>query len=148
MPYSVLNAPDPACRICMKEVLPVRIAIPLEGESIFQHFGEADTFKLYDVENNTVLRSQTIGTGGMKGDEAIVGFLHLAKVGVVICGGISGNARAALLTSGIVCYPAVIGAADDAVRSFTAGRLSMNPQGCRSHVEGGGCAGCKGCGSK
>ena len=124
----------------------MRIAIPFDkdGVSIFQHFGDADTFKLYDVENNAVLRSQTIGTGGMGGDEAIVGFLRLAKVGVVICGGISGNARAALLTSGIVCYPAVIGRADDAVRSFTEGRLSMNPQGCRSHLEGG-CSGCKGC---
>ena len=117
----------------------MRVAIPCEGENIFQHFGKATQFKLYEVENGVVLSNQTINTGGLTGHEAIVHFLSLCKASVVVCGGIGGEARAALLSAGMVCYPGVIGRTEDAARSFAEGRLSMNPAGCAHHLDGGGC---------
>ena len=117
----------------------MRVAIPCENENIFQHFGKVAQFMLYEVEDGIVLRSQLISTGGLQGDEAIVQFLSLCKASVVVCGGIGGNARAALLSAGMVCYPGVIGRCEDAARSFAKGRLSMNPEGCAHHLGGGGC---------
>ena len=107
----------------------MRVAIPFENENIFQHFGETKQFKLYEVENGTVLSNQMISCGGFEGHEALVQFLQLCKASVVVCGGIGGEARAALLSAGMVCYPGVIGRADDAARPFAEGRLSMNPAG-------------------
>jgi len=140
----------------------MRVAIPVENENIFQHFGKTTQFRLYEVENGVVLSSQMISTGGLAGHEAIVQFLSLCKASVVVCGGIGGEARAALLAAGMVCYPGVIGRADDAARSFAEERLSMNPEGCAHHLGGGcphhahggadcgtddaACAGCSGCG--
>ncbi len=141
----------------------MRAAIPCENENIFQHFGKTTRFMLYEIENGKVLDSRLISTGGLTGHEAVVQFLSLCKASVVVCGGIGGDARAALLAAGIACYPGVIGRCDDAARSFAEGRLSMNPAGCAHHLGAGcphhmhdgtacdpddeACAGCSGCSS-
>ena len=42
----------------------MRIAVTYANGEIFQHFGRTEQFKVYDVENGQVVRSQVMGTGG------------------------------------------------------------------------------------
>ena len=127
----------------------MRIAVTYENGQVFQHFGHTEQFKLYQVEDGKVASSQVIGTGG-SGHEALAEFLRAAKVDVLICGGIGGGARAALMEAGIATYPGVIGGADQAVEAFLTGRLNYDPNTVcahHSHGEGHSC-GSHGCGEQ
>ena len=79
----------------------MRIAVTYANGEIFQHFGRTEQFKVYDVENGQVLRSQVVGTGG-QGHGALAGVLQQLGADVLICGGIGGGAQAALASAGLV----------------------------------------------
>ncbi len=70
----------------------MRIAVTYENGEIFQHFGHTEQFKLYDIENSQVVRSQIVDTNG-QGHGALAGFLTEAGADVLICGGIGGGAQ-------------------------------------------------------
>ena len=65
----------PPEHLMMKGSQNMRIAIPYEQGEIFQHFGHTEQFKLYDVENGTVVREQIVNTNG-SGHGALAGFLQ------------------------------------------------------------------------
>ena len=132
----------------------MRIAVTYANGEIFQHFGRTEQFKVYDVENGQVLRSQVVDTGG-QGHGALAGVLQQLGADVLICGGIGGGAQAALASAGIRLYGGASGPADAAVDALLAGRLDYQPDvHCDHHGEhhdGGhhcgshGCAGNGGC---
>ena len=132
----------------------MRIAVTYANGEIFQHFGRTEQFKVYDVENGQVVRSQVMGTGG-QGHGALAGVLQQLGADVLICGGIGGGAQAALAAAGIRLYGGASGPADAAVDALLAGRLDYQPDvHCDHHGEhhdGGhhcgshGCAGSGGC---
>lgn len=68
----------------------MRIAVPYENGSIFQHFGRTAAFKLYDAEDGEVRRVCRAVTDG-SGHGALVGFLRDKGVDALICGGIGGR---------------------------------------------------------
>ena len=133
---------------------PRRIAVAYANGEICQHFGRTEQFKVYDVENGQVVRSQVVGTGG-QGHGALAGVLQQLGADVLICGGIGGGAQAALASAGIRLYGGASGPADAAVDALLAGRLAYQPDvPCDHHGEhhdGGhhcgshGCAGNGGC---
>lgn len=115
----------------------MKIAVTYENGEIFQHFGHCEQFKIYEVEDNKVVSSQVIGTGG-SGHEALAVFLARQGVGTLICGGIGGGARIALAEAGIELYPGANGNADEAVEALLRGSLVYNPDTmCSHHHEGG-----------
>lgn len=128
----------------------MRIAVTYANGEIFQHFGRTEQFKVYDVENGQVLRSQVVGTGG-QGHGALAGVLQQLGADVLICGGIGGGAQAALAQAGIQLFGGVTGPADEAVADYLAGTLHYVPgircdhhdhghdHDCGSHGCGGGC---------
>ncbi len=122
--------------ICVerKEVNQMRIAVTYENGEIFQHFGHTEQFKLYDVENNVVEKTQVVDTNG-QGHGALAGFLTGAGVDVIICGGIGGGAQSALAQAGIQLYGGVSGEADEAVAAYLSGKLDYNPDVKCSHHE-------------
>ena len=73
----------------------MRIAITFENENVFQHFGHTKQFKIYDVENNSIVKSEIIDTNG-SGHGALATFLKERDVQVLICGGIGGGAGVGL----------------------------------------------------
>lgn len=117
-----------------KETDQMRIAVTYENGEIFQHFGHTEQFKLYDIENSQVVRSQIVDTNG-QGHGALAGFLTEAGADVLICGGIGGGAQSALATAGIKLYGGVSGAVDEAVEAYLAGKLDYNPDVRCSHHE-------------
>lgn len=113
----------------------MRIAVTYENGTIFQHFGHTEFFKVYDVQNGTVISAEVIGTNG-SGHGALAEILAALKAEVLICGGIGGGAQAALAAAGIKLYGGVSGEADKAVEAFLAGELAFNPDvQCTHHGE-------------
>ena len=128
----------------------MNIAVTYENGQIFQHFGHTEQFKVYEIENNTVVKSFVVDTNG-QGHGALAGFLSLNNIEILICGGIGGGAQMALAEAGIKLYGGVSGDADAAVEAYLAGNLDFNPNvQCNhhghDHGEGHNC-GNHGCGS-
>ena len=128
----------------------MNIAVTYENGQIFQHFGHTEQFKVYEIENNTVINSYVVDTNG-QGHGALAGFLSLNNIEVLICGGIGGGAQMALAQAGIKLYGGVSGDADAAVEALLSGNLDFNPNvQCNhhdhDHGEGHNC-GSHGCGS-
>ena len=104
----------------------MRIAVTYENGTIFQHFGHTEQFKVYDVENGKIVKTEVVDTNG-SGHGALAGVLVALKADVLICGGIGGGAQMALAENGIKLYGGVSGNADEAVNAFIAGSLAFNP---------------------
>lgn len=112
------------------------IAVTYENGQVFQHFGRSEYFKIYEVEDGKIVKSEVYDTNG-QGHGALAGFLKNYSVNVLICGGIGGGARTALTQQGIELYPGVSGSADEAVKALIEGSLSYDPDTvCNHHGEG------------
>ena len=129
----------------------MKIAVPYSNGEVFQHFGHTETFKLYEVDGNQVISSETIDTNG-SGHEALAGFLAELSVSVLVCGGIGGGAQAALSEAGIEICSGAEGDADAAVKAYLSGELKSAGVNCDHHHEhgeeegcGGSCGSCGGC---
>ena len=94
----------------------MRIAIPVKNENIYQHFGMASTFKVYDVEEKRVVNTFLIESAGTC-HGAKVGPLVDNQVDCVICGGIGEGAVGQLSGAGIFLIAGVSGDADEAVEA-------------------------------
>ena len=112
----------------------MRIAVTYENGQIFQHFGHTETFKIYDVEEGKVVRSEVVDTNG-SGHGALAGVLNALNADVLICGGIGGGAQTALAAAGIKLFGGVSGDADEAVEAFINETLEYNPDVKCSHHE-------------
>jgi len=114
----------------------MRIAVTYENGQIFQHFGHTAQFKVYEVEDGEVVRSEVVDTNG-QGHGALAGVLSALGAEVLLCGGIGGGAQAALAAAGIRLFGGVQGEADAAVEQFLSGKLAYNPNVmCSHHGEG------------
>ena len=131
----------------------MKIAVTYENGEVFQHFGHTEAFKVYEVDNGTVVSAEVIGTEG-SGHEALADFLAEQSVNVLICGGIGNGAQAALASAGIEICSGAEGDTDAAVKAYLNGELESAGVNCdhhHDHVEehecghcGGGCGGCGG----
>ncbi len=113
----------------------MKIAVTYANGLIFQHFGHTQQFKMYEVQNDSVISTQIIDTNGT-GHGALAGLLASLGVDVLICGGIGGGAQMALANANIRLFGGVAGDADEAVAAFLAGSLDYNPSvKCNHHGE-------------
>lgn len=113
----------------------MRIAVTLENDQVFQHFGHTEKFKIYDVADGEIKLKTTVNTSG-SGHGALADILKKLQVNVLLCGGIGGGAKLALSEAGIALYGGVSGNADEAVEAFLADRLDYNPEiTCDHHGE-------------
>ncbi|MBE6623550.1 MAG: dinitrogenase iron-molybdenum cofactor biosynthesis protein [Ruminococcaceae bacterium] len=115
----------------------MKIAVTYENGNVFGHFGHAEQFKIYEIENGAVVASEVVDTNG-SGHGALAQFLCDMGVNALICGGVGMGARIALDEAGIKLMPGVSGSADDAVQSYISGTLNFNPDAqCNHHHESG-----------
>ena len=125
----------------------MRIAVPYYQGLIFQHFGHAPQFKVYEIEAHQVLMEMVVESQG-SGHQAVADFLRAMDVRVVLCGSIGDGAMRALNEAGIVFYGGVSGLADDAISALVEGKLAYDPSiKCDHHdcCDDGDCAGCARC---
>jgi predicted Fe-Mo cluster-binding NifX family protein len=113
----------------------MKIAVTYENGQVFQHFGKASQFKVYDIADGKIVRSEIVDTNG-SGHGALAGFLTGKGVDTLICGGIGGGAQSALSEAGIKLYGGASGDTDKAVEALLNGSLSYNPDvKCDHHGE-------------
>ena len=78
----------------------MKIAVTYENGNIFQHFGHTAQFKVYKVSEGKIVSEEILDTNG-SGHGALAGLLGQQGINVLICGGIGGGARYALMEAGI-----------------------------------------------
>ena len=100
----------------------MKIATPYENEQVFQHFGRTLKFKIYEIENQEIIKSYLVDSYG-QGHGALNQFLVKNKVDVVICGGIGSGAIHALNEFEIKVYGGVIGNCDEGIQNYLSGNL-------------------------
>ena len=98
----------------------MKIAVTYDNGNVFQHFGKTESFKVYEVENNQVVKSEVIGSNGT-GHGALAGLLAAQGIDVLICGGIGGGAQAALAEAGVELCSGAEGDTDAAVEAYLKG---------------------------
>lgn len=112
----------------------MKIATTYEKETgnIFQHFGKTQNFKIYEIEDNKIVKSEIIDNGGF-GHHDLVGYLKNLGVELLILGNRGQGAIDALQAGGLKEFPGVIGNADIAVQCYLNGTLVGNPNAKCTH---------------
>ena len=132
----------------------MRIAVTYENGEVFQHFGHAEAFKVYEVEDGEIRSSEIIPSNG-SGHGALASMLGDRKIDVLICGGIGAGAQTALTEQGIELCAGASGNADEAVAAYLRGELINTGANCDHHDHEDGhsceehdCSSCGGCHSQ
>ena len=68
----------------------MKVAVTYDNGQVFQYFGHTECFKLYEVENGTVVSEMFLEPNG-SGHGALAGFLQVYGVEVLICVTIYGD---------------------------------------------------------
>ena len=110
----------------------MRIAVTYENGQIFQHFGHTEEFKVYEVEDGKIVKSEIIGSNG-SGHGALASLLNDRGIDVLICGGIGGGAQKALSELGIELCAGQSGDVDEAVEAYLRGELVNTGANCSHH---------------
>lgn len=115
------------------------IAVAYKDGEIYEHFGHCPFFALYEYgETVGDCRKRLLDTAELSGHHEMVEKMRELGVDAVIAGNMGGEAKAELLSAGIVPIVGYCGDADTASDLLVAGQLPLNPSdaGC-----GGGCSG-------
>ena len=126
----------------------MRIAVAYDNGLIGAHFGHAETFAIYDFEDADVARctKRLVPVGERHGHQDMADLMRDEKVDAVISGNMGGEAKAALLSLGIVPIAGFEGPADLAADLLVLGKLPLTGGENFSGGCGGSCSGCSGCG--
>ncbi len=118
----------------IKEGKEMKIAVTHSNGNVFEHFGKTEEFKLYDVNEGKVLKSEVVSTNG-KGHGALAGLLAELGVDVLICGGLGGGAVEALKRNQIKLVAGASGNCDLLVEKFLKNELALNDTPSCNHHE-------------
>lgn len=122
----------------------MRIAVAYENGEIYGHFGHCENFAIYEYYGDTIaeVKKTIVPTGDRHGHAAMAQLMKEENIDAVIVGNMGGEAKAMLLSFGIVPIVGFSGSADDAADMLVTGQLPIfgeDEGGC-----GGGCGGCSG----
>lgn len=95
-------------------------------DSVFQHFGHTEYFKLYKIKNGSVSEAKVVDNGGF-GHHDLATYLKNLGVKTLILGNRGQGAIDALNNAGINQVAGVTGNPDDAVAALLKGTLIHNP---------------------
>ncbi len=120
------------------------IAVAYKDGEIYEHFGHCPLFALYEYgETVGDCRKRLIDTSTLSGHHEMADKMRELGVDAVIAGNMGGEAKAELLSAGIVPIIGYSGDADTASDLLVTGQLPLTPgeAGCGC---GGSCGGCAG----
>ena len=104
----------------------MKIAVTYDDTEVYQHFGDTPYFKIYDVQDGKVVKSEIVSTGEAS-HAALVPFLAEHGVDTLICGGIGEKAFKLLETAGIKTYGTAKCDTDIAVQNLLDNKLIYDP---------------------
>ncbi|MGD1821302.1 MAG: NifB/NifX family molybdenum-iron cluster-binding protein [Pleomorphochaeta sp.] len=104
----------------------MKIAVTYNNGLIEQHFGQAQEFKVYTIENNKIVDQEVVSTRGYA-HGTLINLLTGNGVNTLICGGLGAGAREAVCRVNINLVPGVQGLADAAVNEYLNNSLNFDP---------------------
>ena len=125
----------------------MKIAVTYKDGEIFEHFGHCETFAVYDYDLNDLsnVKKVLVDCSDRHGHQAMAELMRDQGVDAVICGNMGAEARALLLSFGIVPVAGYCGDADTAADMLITGQLPIiDGAGACGGGCGGGCGGCGG----
>lgn len=107
----------------------------ISTDSIFQHFGKTQNFKVYTIEDGKISDSKVIDNGGF-GHHDLATYLKNLGIETLILGNRGQGAIDSLNNAGLKQIAGITGNPDDAVKEFLAGTLKDNPDAKCDHHHG------------
>ncbi len=132
----------------------MKVAVAYENGEIFGHFGHCSMFAIYEYGEYVYECTKTlVETGERQGHQAMADLMRENEVDAVIVGNMGGEAKALLLSYGIVPVVGYSGDADTAADMLVTGQLPVSGENaggcsCGGNCEPGAChcGGSCGCG--
>ncbi len=109
-----------------------KIAVASEGRMVTEHFGHCRNFNIYEIENNKIVKSESIDSPGHR-PGFIPHFLNGLGINVVMSGGMGGGAVDIFNENGIEVVTGVRGDAESAVINYLKGELKSSDSVCNEH---------------
>ena len=98
----------------------IKIAVASENDMVTEHFGHCANFKIFEVQNNQIMKSESIPNPGHK-PGFLPNFLNDMGVNVIISGGMGGGAIDIFNEKGIEVIVGASGNAKAAVEAYLQG---------------------------
>lgn len=111
----------------------MRIAVASEKDTVTEHFGHCINFNIFDVEDDKIVKSESIMNPGHKPGFLPL-FLHEQGINVIIAGGMGGGAVDIFNQKGIEVILGATGLAKDAASQYIKGELETKGSICHDHV--------------
>lgn len=129
----------------------MRLAVTYDNGRIAPHFGKTKHFKIYDIDDDKLLKSEVVAVDEGIGHEKMVAFVAGLGVDAVICGSAGDGAVRGLKENGIIAFVGIEGDADEIIKSILEGNVDSSEGSCGGNCNcdgdcGGGCGGGCGCG--
>jgi len=110
----------------------IKIAVASENEMVTEHFGHCANFNIFEVEDNQIIKSESIPNPGHK-PGFLPNFLNDMGVNVIISGGMGGGAIDIFNEKGIEVILGASGHAKAAVEAYLQGSLKSTGSVCHEH---------------
>lgn len=110
----------------------MKIAVASEGKMVTEHFGHCENFNIFDIDNNQLIRTESIANPGHK-PGFLPNFLNNMGVNVIISGGMGSGAIEIFNEKGIEVITGATGDAEAAVKSYLTGELKSTGSVCHEH---------------
>ena len=105
----------------------MKVAVSYKDGEIYEHFGHAECFAIYDFDLDDISNStkRLIDVSDRHGHQAMADLMKAEDVAAVLSGNMGGEAKALLLSYGIVPVVGYCGDADTAAELLILGRLPI-----------------------
>lgn len=110
----------------------MKIAVASEGPMVTGHFGHCENFNIFEVENNKIIKKDSIPNPGHK-PGFLPNFLNDMGVNVIISGGMGAGAVEIFNEKNIEVITGAQGNAEAVVNSYLEGKLVSTGSICHEH---------------
>lgn len=110
----------------------MKIAVAADGQKVTQHFGHCTDFVIYEVENGSLVREQSLKNPGHK-PGFLPNFLADHGVTVIVSGGIGQSAIEIFNQRGVEVVYGASGDPRAAAESYLRGELKTTGNVCHDH---------------
>ncbi len=110
----------------------MKIAVASEGKNVTEHFGHCENFNIFTVENNEIIKSESVPNPGHK-PGFLPNFLNDIGVNVIIAGGMGGGAIEIFNEKNIEVITGAEGDAQHLVELYLQSKLISTGSVCHEH---------------
>lgn len=111
----------------------MKIGVASINDMVTEHFGYCESFKVFDVVNKQIVKSESIPNPGHK-PGFLPNYLNEIGVKVIISGGMGGSAVAIFNEKGIEVITGAKGDAKAAAEQYLYGKLKSTGAVCHDHL--------------